>query len=137
MARRKKDPAPAEGASARNPNEQVAATPADVGASPAPEAPAPAAGADGPPAKRWANPYRATFTCPAKGFELGENRRFNQLVFTFKDNPGPEVTGKLKEAGFVYRGQEKAWTITASAANREIADGLAFEFKGEEVDRTR
>lgn len=87
--------------------------------------------------QQHANPYRATFTCSAKGFELGENRRFKQLVFTFKENPGPEVTRKLKDAGFVYRGAEKAWTISASAAARELAVDLARELKGEQLEQSR
>ncbi len=82
--------------------------------------------------QRWSNPYWAVFTCREKGFELGENRRFKQMVFTFADNPGPDVTAKLKEAGFVYRGAEKAWTTPATAASRELAVDLARELKGEE-----
>lgn len=85
----------------------------------------------GAPAR--ANPYRAIFTCSAKGFELGEDRRFKQMVFRFKGNPGAQVTARLKEHGFVYRAAERSWTLPASAANRELAVNLAREFKGEDI----
>ncbi len=87
--------------------------------------------------KPFANPYRAIMTNPVKGFELGENRQFNQLVFTFKDNPGAEVTGKLKEAGFIYRAAEKAWTLQASPTARELAWKVATELRGPATDIER
>ena len=87
--------------------------------------------------KTWGNPYRATFTCPAKGFELGENYRFRQVVFYFKESPDMETKTKLKDAGFVYRAGEKGWTLPATAANREVATNLARVFKGEQVSNGR
>lgn len=87
--------------------------------------------------QRGMRQYRALFTCPAKGFEMGENFRFQQMMFFFADNPGPEVTRKLKDAGFTYRGGEKAWTIPASAFNRELSVRLARELKGEELGPAR
>lgn len=88
----------------------------------------PSAGGDAP--KHWGHPYKATFTCPAKRFELGENRRFKQMVFTFAENPGAEVTQKLKDAGFKYRANEKAWTVQVTPSLRELATKLAHELGG-------
>ena len=152
MPRRKKDESSVQADSTpeATATDAAPATPevAAAEASPAPDTPAPDAPADGqqangqhagpPPAageggqpRQWGNPYKAVFTCPAKRFELGENRRFKQMVFTFPENPGPEVTQKLKDAGFTYRAGEKAWTIPATAASRETATKLAMELKGD------
>ncbi|MGC4031655.1 MAG: hypothetical protein QM754_07970 [Tepidisphaeraceae bacterium] len=89
------------------------------------------------PAKPWADPYKATFTCPAKQFELGENRRYKQIVFTFAEKPDPTVLQTLKDEGFQYRAREKAWTIPADAATRERATRLAQEWAapGQSVQR--
>jgi hypothetical protein len=81
--------------------------------------------------KQWARPYKAVLTCPQDHFELGENFQFRQVVFTFDGNPGSAITQKLKDAGFKYRPNEKSWTITGNAANREMAYKLAQEFRGE------
>lgn len=77
------------------------------------------------PAKPFADPYKATFTCPAKQFELGENRRFKQIVFTFAEKPDATILQTLKDEGYQYRANEKAWTISADAATRERATRLA------------
>lgn len=82
---------------------------------------------DGQPPRQWANPYRATFTSAAGGFEVGEDRRFKQVVFRFADRPEPDVLARLKEAGYTYRAAERSWTVPASAAAREFAHGLAGE----------
>ena len=36
----------------------------------------------------------------------------------------------LKEHGFTYRANEKAWTIPANADTRKLTDELAKEFGG-------
>src|SRR6202021_1986833 len=79
-------------------------------------------------AKNWGNPYKALVTTAS--FELGENRRFKQRVFTFKEKPTDEVLAALKESGFVYRANEKAWTIQANPDTRRLSDELAKEFAG-------
>ena len=56
---------------------------------------------------------------------MGENRRFKQRVFTFKEKPAEEVLAALKEHGFTYRADEKAWTIPANADTRKLTDELA------------
>ncbi len=90
---------------------------------------------DGPAEPRqWGNPYKAVFTSGPGGFELGEDRRFKQVVFKFKERPEPEVLGKLKEAGYTYRAAEKSWTVPASAAAREDARALAGGLHGEPID---
>lgn len=76
--------------------------------------------------KNWGPPYKAVFT--AQDFELGENRRFKQRVFTFKEKPAPETIAALKDAGFTYRANEKAWTIQADASSRVLSDDLARQF---------
>lgn len=87
--------------------------------------------------KNWGPPYKAIFTSTAKGFEMGEDRRFKQRVFKFKEKPAPEILERLKDAGFVYRGEEKAWTIHADNASRLLSDELAAEFAGESRDLSR
>lgn len=105
-------------------------TPADAGA----EAGSDPADGQG---KNWGPPYKAIFTSPAKGFEMGENRRFKQRVFKFNEKPAPEIIEKLKDAGFVYRPEEKAWTIHADSASRVLSEELAAEFAGESRDLSR
>lgn len=85
-----------------------------------------------PPAKNWGPAYRAIVTTPT--FEMGENRRFKQRVFKFRDKPEPEILAKLKEAGFVYRAEEKSWTIHADNATRVLSDELAADFAGASRD---
>jgi len=80
--------------------------------------------------KHWGNPYKAIFTCPEQGFELGENRRFKQRVFYFNETPDAAKMATLKEQGFTYRGEEKAWTIPADAVTRKLTDELAREWAG-------
>jgi hypothetical protein len=52
------------------------------------------------PSKNCGRPYKAIFTCSTKGFEMGENRRFKQRVFKFKDKPDEATLAALKENGF-------------------------------------
>ncbi len=78
----------------------------------------------------WAVPYQPIFVSQNKGFEMGENRRFKQRVFFFKDKPDEHIRAMLKEHGFVYRPAEKAWTIEASATNRVLSEHLAKVFAG-------
>jgi hypothetical protein len=87
--------------------------------------------------KNWGPPYKAILSSAAKGFEMGENRRFKQRVFIFKDKPAPEVLAALKDNGFTYRPAEKAWTIPANAATRELSDQLARQFGGESPEISR
>jgi hypothetical protein len=82
-----------------------------------------------PEAKNWGDPYKAIVSTPT--FELGENRRFKQRVFIFKEKPGDVVLALLKENGFTYRAGEKAWTIQANAQTRKLSDELAKEFAGQ------
>jgi len=94
---------------------------------------------DGPEGqgKNWGPPYKAIFSSAAKGFEMGENRRFKQRVFTFREKPDRETLAALKDNGFTYRPEEKAWTIPANAATRELSDQLAREFAGESQQISR
>jgi hypothetical protein len=82
-----------------------------------------------PEAKNWSDPYKAIVTTAS--FEMGENRRFNQRVFTFKEKPADDVLASLKENGFTYRAGEKTWTIQANADTRKLSDELAQEFAGQ------
>jgi hypothetical protein len=82
------------------------------------------------PAKNWGPPYKSIFSCPAKGFEMGEDRQFKQRVFKFLDKPEEDVLAVLKDHGFTYRAAEKAWTVNATAENRVLTDRLARVFAG-------
>lgn len=72
--------------------------------------------------------YRTIFMSLRRGFELGEDWRFKQRVFRFKEKPDELVINALKENGFTYRPGEKAWTIQADYASRTISDKLARQF---------
>ena len=61
---------------------------------------------------------------------MGENSRFKQRVFKFKEKPAEDVITALKDAGFTYRAAEKAWTIHADADGRKLSDELAKQFRG-------
>jgi hypothetical protein len=102
-----------------------------------PEAPTEQEGLIRSEARQWANPYKAIFVSKEKGFEMGENRRFNQRVFLFKEKPSEEVLAALKENGFTYRPGEKAWTIQANALTRKLSDDLAREFGGQSAGMSR
>jgi hypothetical protein len=82
------------------------------------------------PPKNWGPAYRPIFSCPTKGFEMGEDRRFKQRLFKFVEKPDSHILATLKEHGFIYRAAEKAWTVPATAENRLITDRLAQEFAG-------
>lgn len=86
-------------------------------------------------AKQWGNPYKAIFSTPS--FELGEDRRFKQRVFKFKEKPADDVIVVLKAAGFTYRAAEKAWTVHADAESRKLSDGLARQLSGPDHGRSR
>jgi hypothetical protein len=137
MPRKKSQAAAAEAAD----NHITESATAETNPSPAvPASTEPAAGTDEPAegqGKNWGPPYKAIFTCSAKGFEMGENRRFKQRVFKFKDKPDPEIIAELKENGFVYRPEEKAWTIRADNATRLLSEELAAKFAGESQDIAR
>ena len=94
-------------------------------------------GADETHGKNWGPPYKAIFTSSAKGFEMGENRRFKQRVFKFNDKPDAETLAALKDNGFTYRPEEKAWTIHADAESRLLTDRLALQFAGGAQEITR
>ncbi|MDB5328656.1 MAG: hypothetical protein JWM57_4225 [Phycisphaerales bacterium] len=89
------------------------------------------------PGKNYGPPYKAIFTSAEKEFELGEDRRFKQRVFTFKDRPADDVIAALKENGFTYRAAEKAWTVPATAESRVVTDRLARQFAGAESSMGR
>ncbi len=77
-----------------------------------------------PAAKNWGDPYKALVTTAT--FEMGENRRFRQRVFKFSEKPSGRSAGKqLKDNGFTYRANEKAWTIQANPDTRRLSDELA------------
>jgi len=100
-------------------------------AEPAPASETETAAQDGQtPAKNWGPAYKSIFNCPTKGFEMGEDRRFKQRVFKFSEKPEEHVLAALKEHGFTYRANEKAWTVNATAENRVLTDRLAREFAG-------
>lgn len=82
------------------------------------------------PSRNWGEPYKAIFTCPEMGFELGENRRFKQRVFMFSERPDDAILSELKENGFTYRAAEKAWTVPANAESRKLTDELARKWAG-------
>jgi hypothetical protein len=93
----------------------------------------PAIDTEGPreePPKQWGPPYKAIFTCQEQGFELGENRRFKQRVFTFAGKPDPQILSDLKENGFTYWSQDKSWTIPANLRTRILTDDLARKWAG-------
>jgi len=87
--------------------------------------------------RTWAVPYQQIFASQEKGFEMGENRRFKQRVFLFKDKPEEHIRAALKEHGFVYRPAERAWTIEASPANRVLSEHLAKVFSGQSQGMSR
>jgi hypothetical protein len=91
--------------------------------------------AEGEHGKNWGPPYKAIYT--GKDFEMGENRRFKQRVFTFREKPAEDVIAALKDAGFTYRANEKAWTIQADAASRILSDDLAQQFAGQGAGMAR
>jgi hypothetical protein len=90
-----------------------------------------------PPETNWGNPYKRIFSSMAKGFEMGENRRFKQRVFMFSERPEQDVIEVLKEHGFTYRPAEKAWTIAANPENRRLSELLAYQFAGEAQGQAR
>ena len=94
-------------------------------------------GPDNGQEKNWGPPYKAIFTSSAKGFEMGENRRFKQRVFKFQDKPDAETLAALKDNGFIYRAEEKAWTIHADAESRLLSDRLASQFAGQTLSMSR
>ncbi len=81
-----------------------------------------------PEAKNWGDPYKAIVSTAT--FEMGENRRFKQRVFTFKEKPSEDVLAALKDNGFTYRANEKAWTIQANPDTRRLSEELAEQFAG-------
>ncbi|MGD0462091.1 MAG: hypothetical protein ABSB74_06355 [Tepidisphaeraceae bacterium] len=82
-----------------------------------------------PETKNWGDPYKAIVSTPT--FEMGENRRFKQRVFIFKEKPSEDVLASLKENGFTYRANEKAWTIQANPDTRRLSEELAEQFAGQ------
>ena len=85
--------------------------------------------------KKWGEPYKTIFS--GHDFELGEHRRFKQRVFRFLDKPSPERLTSLKDAGFIYRAAEKAWTIPADVETRKLSDDLARQFAGSGAGMSR
>jgi hypothetical protein len=92
--------------------------------------------AENPPSTsngKWAEPYRRIVADPAAGFEVGENKLANLLVFSFAQDPGDPVKDKLKHYGYLYDVRQKNWTVNATPVTREIAQRLAAEFAGEKA----
>jgi hypothetical protein len=81
--------------------------------------------------KKWAEPYRPLQTDASAGFELGENKLANLLVFSFAKDPGDGAKTSLKKYGYLYDTRQKTWTVNATAVTREIAKRLAGEFASE------
>jgi hypothetical protein len=78
--------------------------------------------------KNWSEPYQAIVT--GSGFEMGEDREFNERVFKFRDKPSDTVLAALKQNGFTYRPKERVWTIQANPDSRKLSDELARQFAG-------
>jgi hypothetical protein len=78
--------------------------------------------------KNWADPYKAIVT--GVGFEMGEDREFNERVFTFREKPSDAVLASLKQNGFTYRPKERVWTIQANPDTRKLSEELARQFAG-------
>jgi hypothetical protein len=55
----------------------------------------------------------------------------------FKEKPSEQVLAALKEHGFTYRANEKAWTIQADPQTRRLTDELAREFAGPAMGMSR
>ena len=87
--------------------------------------------------KQWTNSYTSIFTSVVRGFEMGEDRRYKQRVFKFSEKPEQAIIDKLKENGFTYRPNEKAWTIPANPATRQLTERLAREFAAGTQVQTR
>jgi hypothetical protein len=98
------------------------------------EAPPPVADNPRPASEtKWAEPYRPLVTNKAAGFEMGENKLANQMVFNFAKDPGDQVKERLKYYGYFYHVKQKAWTVNMTPVTREIAQRLAAEFAGEQA----
>jgi hypothetical protein len=67
-----------------------------------------------PEGKTWAEAYRPTLVNEEAGFEFGENKLANRLVFSFAVDPGEEVKARLKHYGYFYDLRQKAWTREAT-----------------------
>jgi hypothetical protein len=87
--------------------------------------------------RNWGDPYKQIFSSTAKGFEMGENRRFKQRVFKFHERPDQDVLDLLKDNGFTYRAAEKAWTIQATPETRRLSEELAHQLSGESPGHSR
>jgi hypothetical protein len=90
-----------------------------------------------PDAKNWGDPYKVIYSSKQSGFEMGEHRRFKQRVFKFSEKPADDILAALKDAGFSYRANEKAWTIQATPDTRRISEELAHRFAGPSEARGR
>jgi hypothetical protein len=91
-----------------------------------------------PAEKKWAEPYRPVVVNAEAGFEFGENKLANRLVFSFAEKPSEEVRARLRHFGYFFDEKQKAWTANATAQTREIARRLVEEFsagKGNSAQR--
>jgi hypothetical protein len=77
---------------------------------------------------KWAEPYRPVARNEEAGFEMGENKLTQQILFYFSADPGEAKKSRLKHYGYFYRAEQKAWTVNATPMTREIARRLADEF---------
>ena len=85
--------------------------------------------------KNWSDPYQAIVT--GFGFEMGEDREFNERVFTFREKPSDAVLAALKQNGFTYHPKERVWTIQANPDSRKLSDELARQFAGPAARQSR
>lgn len=46
------------------------------------------------------------------GVHLSESKRYGKMLMAFDEKPTPEVTAKLKEAGFRWEPMEKVWALS-------------------------
>ena len=86
--------------------------------------PAPVATAE----KKWPDTYRPSVINTDAGFEFGENKFANRLVFTFFEKPSEEIRAKLRHYGYLFDDKQIAWSVNATAQTRVIAERLIEEF---------
>ena len=49
---------------------------------------------------------------------LFRSNRWQQMAVTFDEKPAPEIIEQLRDAGFRWRGEEKAWTVQLDKERR-------------------
>ena len=51
---------------------------------------------------------------------LARNHRYQRMEMRFDENPGEEVRAALKDQGWSWKGQEKAWTLPLDREARYV-----------------